>query len=214
MSRSVEKSYHGAKEGTLTGFVRKNPHSILLFDEIEKAHGNTINQFLQVLDAGRLTDRYRDEDVSFRDTVIIFTSNAGSSLYDGEARENAAGIPRKTILNVLETETNPLTGQPFFPATITSRMATGWPLLFNHLHAHHLEKISSGELSRMCVLFERQYGIKVKYDDLLPTALLLQEGGLADARVLRAQTELFFKNEVFKVCRLWGEQNFAVALQV
>lgn len=208
-----EKSYHGAKEGTLTGFVRKNPHSILLFDEIEKAHGNTINQFLQVLDAGRLTDRYRDEDVSFRDTVIIFTSNAGSSLYDGEARENAAGIPRKTILNVLETETNLLTGQPFFPATITSRMATGWPLLFNHLHAHHLEKISSGELSRMCVLFERQYGIKVKYDDLLPTALLLQEGGLADARVLRAQTELFFKNEVFKVCRLWGEQNFAAALQ-
>lgn len=208
-----EKSYHGSKEGTLTGFVRKNPHSILLFDEIEKAHANTINQFLQVLDAGRLTDRYHDEDVCFRDTVLIFTTNAGSSLYDGEAKENAAGIPRKTILNALETEINSLTGQSFFPATITSRMATGWPLLFNHLQAHHLEKISGGELSRMCGLFERQYEIKVKYDDLLPTALLLQEGGLADARILRAQTELFFKNEVFKVCRLWGEQNFAAALQ-
>lgn len=208
-----EKSYHGAKEGTLTGFVRKNPHCILLFDEIEKAHTNTINQFLQVMDAGRLTDRYHDENISFRDTVIVFTTNAGSSLYDGEAKENAAGIPRKTILNALETEINPLTSQPFFPATITSRMATGWPLLFSHLQAHHLERISGTELLRVCGLFETQYGIKVKYDDLLPTALLLQEGGLADARVLRAQTELFFKNEVFKVCRLWGEQNFASALQ-
>ncbi len=208
-----EKSYHGAKEGTLTGFVKENPHSILLFDEIEKAHLNTINLFLQILDAGRLNDRFLDEDISFRDTIIIFTTNACKSLYEGEAKENAAGVPRKTILNALETEVNPQTGRPFFPATITSRMATGWPLLFNHLQAHHLEKISSSEFNRFCTLFEKQYGIKVKFDDLVPTALLLQEGGSVDARTLRAQTELFFKNEIFKVCRLWGENNFAAALE-
>lgn len=208
-----EKSYHGAKPGTLTEFVKENPHSILLFDEIEKAHINTINLFLQILDAGRLNDRYRDEDVIFKDTIIIFTSNACKTLYDGEAKDNAAGVPRKTILNALETEKNPQTGQPFFPATITSRMATGWPLLFNHLQAHHLEKISSNELNRFCNLFEKQYGIKVKFDDLVPTALLLQEGGEVDARTLRAQTEYFFKNEIFKVCRLWGENSFAAALE-
>lgn len=208
-----EKSYHGAKPGTLTEFVKENPHCILLFDEIEKAHINTINLFLQILDAGRLNDRYWDEDVIFKDTIIIFTSNACKNLYDGEAKDNAAGVPRKTILNALETEVNPQTGQPFFPATITSRMATGWPLLFNHLQAHHLEKISSNEFTRFCTLFEKQYGIKVKFDDLVPTALLLQEGGEVDARTLRAQTELFFKNEIFKVCRLWGENNFAAALE-
>lgn len=208
-----EKSYHGAKKGTLTGFVKKNPHCILLFDEIEKAHLNTINLFLQILDAGRLSDRYLDEDISFKDTVIIFTSNAGKTLYEGEARDNAAGIPRKVILNALETEINPQTGQPFFPATITSRMSTGWILLFNHLKAHHLEKISDGELARLCGLFERQYDIKVKFDNLVPSSLLLQEGGRADARTVRAQTELFFKNEIFKVCRLWGENNFATALE-
>lgn len=208
-----EKSYHGAKPGTLTDFVRENPHSILLFDEIEKAHLNTINLFLQILDAGRLNDRYRDEDILFKDTIIIFTTNACKTLYNGEARDNSAGVPRKTILNALETEINPQTGRPFFPETITSRMATGWPLLFNHLQAHHLEKISSTELSRFCSLFEKQYGIKVEYDGLVPTALLLQEGGAVDARTLRAQTELFFKNEIFKVCRLWGENNFAAALE-
>ena len=208
-----EKSYHGAKPGSLTEFVKENPHCILLFDEIEKAHLNTINLFLQILDAGRLNDRYWDEDVVFKDTIIIFTSNACKKLYDGEAKDNAAGVPRKTILNALETEINPQTGQPFFPATITSRMATGWPLLFNHLQAHHLEKISSNEFARFSNLFEKQYGIKVTFDDLVPTALLLQEGGQVDARTLRAQSELFFKNEIFKVCRLWGENNFAAALE-
>lgn len=207
-----EKSYQGAKPGTLTEFVKEQPHSILLFDEIEKAHLNTIHLFLQILDAGRLTDRYHDEDVSFKDTILIFTSNAGRSLYEGDAKQNAAGVPRKTLLNALETEKNPQTGQPFFPAAITSRMATGWPLLFNHLQAHHLEKISSGELSRLCGLFEKQYEIHAEADSLVPTALLFQEGGQADARTLRAQTELFFKNEVFKVCRLWGEDRFASAL--
>lgn len=207
-----EKSYQAAKEGTLTGFVRKNPHSFLLFDEIEKAHANTINLFLQILDAGRLHDRFLDENVAFKDTIIIFTTNAGKSLYDGEAKENCAGVPRSVVLSALQTETNPQTGRPYFPEAITSRMATGWPLLFNHLQAHHLEKISSGELIRMCGLFEKQYGVKVKFEDLVPTSLMLQEGGLADARTLRAQTELFFKNEIFKVCRLWGEDHFSKAL--
>ena len=50
------------------------------------------------------------------------------------------------------------------------------------------------------------------YDNAVPTSLLLQEGGMADARTLRAQTELFFKSEIFKVCRLWGEDHFTSAL--
>ena len=120
-----EKSYKDAKPGTLTGFVKENPHSILLFDEVEKANMSTIHLFLQVLDAGRLNDKFLDEDIMFKDTIIIFTSNAGRSLYEGDHKQNAAGISRKTIINALETERNPQTGQPFFPAAICSRMATG-----------------------------------------------------------------------------------------
>lgn len=207
-----ERSYQAAKPGTLTSFVKENQHCILLFDEIEKAHLNTIQLFLQVLDAGRLHDRFLDEEIPFQDTIIIFTSNAGRSLYEGDAKQSSAGVPRKTLINALETERNPQTGQPFFPAAIISRMATGWPLLFNHLKAHHLEKISSGELTRLCGLFEKQYGIQVETDALVPAALLFAEGGAVDARTLRAQTELFFKNEIFKVCRLFGEDNFLSTL--
>ena len=207
-----EPSYKDAKEGLLTGFVKKNPTCILLFDEIEKAHLNTVQLFLQILDAGHLADRFLSEDVSFKDTIIIFTSNAGKMLYEGEARQNAAGVPRKVLLNALETEKDPRTGNPFFPPAITSRLATGWPLLFNHLEPHDLELISRREFDRLCALFKKQYGLEVTFDPVISTALLFGEGGAVDARTLRAQTELFFKNEIFKVCRLWGEERFPQVL--
>ena len=76
-----------------------------------------------------------------------------------------------------------------------------------------MEKISARELRRVGDLFEKQYKIRTKVDDLTATALLFREGGAADARTLRAQTELFFKNEIFKVCRLWSEDSFAEALK-
>ena len=198
-------AYKGAKPGLLTGFVRENPHCILLFDEIEKADLNTIQLFLQILDAGRLHDDYSDKDVAFKDTLIIFTTNAGRQLYEGEHKYNAAGLPRQTILNALETDVHPQTGKPFFPAAICSRLATGYPLMFNHLAAHDSERISASELKRCCALFEKKFGIAVSIDELLPTILLFSEGGQVDARTLRAQSELFFKNEIFKLCRLWSD---------
>lgn len=186
---------------------------MLLFDEVEKAHLNTIQLFLQILDAGHLSDRFLSEDVSFRDAIIIFTSNAGRSLYEGEARQNAAGIQRKVLLGALEKEKDPRTGQPFFPAAIISRLATGWPLLFNHLKPHDLELISRREFDRMGGLFKKQYDVEVLSEPVVSTTLLFREGGAVDARTLRAQTELFFKNEIFKVCRLWGEERFPEVLQ-
>jgi len=208
-----EKSYQAAREGLLTGFVRKNPRSILLFDEIEKAHLNTVNLFLQILDAGVLADRFHGEDVPFKDTIIIFTSNAGTSLYEEGAKTSGAGVSRKVLLKALETEKDPRTGAPFFPAAITSRLATGWPILFNHLTPRDLSGISERELERVSRLFENQYGFGCGFDPAVARALLFREGGAADARTVRAQTELFFKNEVFKVCRLWGEESFRQAMQ-
>jgi ATP-dependent metalloprotease FtsH len=205
-------SYKDARPGLLTGFVKDNPRCLLLFDEIEKAHLNTVQLFLQILDAGTLHDDFLDKTVVFRDTVIIFTTNAGRQLYEGHSKANAAGLPRQVILNALETDMHPHTRTPFFPPAICSRLSTGYPMMFNHLQAHDLEKISDGEFQRLCRLFEKQYGIRVSADNLLATVLLFAEGGQADARTLRAQTELFFKNELFKLCRLWSD-NFETALE-
>ncbi|HEL0522488.1 TPA: ATP-dependent Clp protease ATP-binding subunit [Streptococcus equi subsp. zooepidemicus] len=84
--------YVGYEEaGQLTEQVRRNPYSLILLDEIEKAHPDVMHMFLQVLDDGRLTDG-QGRTVSFKDTIIIMTSNAGTgkteaSVGFGAARE-------------------------------------------------------------------------------------------------------------------------------
>ena len=71
--------YVGHEEaGQLTEKVRRNPYSIILLDEIEKAHPDVMHMFLQILEDGRLTDS-QGRTVSFKETVIIATSNAGMS---------------------------------------------------------------------------------------------------------------------------------------
>ncbi len=85
--------YVGYEEGgQLTEAVRRRPHAVILFDEIEKAHPEVFNILLQILDDGRLTDA-QGRTVDFRNTVIIMTSNIGSSMIleaGAEAMESAA----------------------------------------------------------------------------------------------------------------------------
>lgn len=72
--------YVGYEEGgQLTNAVRRRPFSVILFDEIEKAHSDVFNSLLQILDDGRLTDS-QGRTVDFRNTVIIMTSNLGSEI--------------------------------------------------------------------------------------------------------------------------------------
>merc|ERR1711966_639362 len=84
--------YVGYDEGgQLTDAVRRQPYSVLLFDEMEKAHPDVFNVMLQLLDDGRLTDS-KGNSVNFRNTLIVFTSNVGSQDIldlDGSEEESA-----------------------------------------------------------------------------------------------------------------------------
>lgn len=93
--------YVGFEEGgQLTEAVRRRPYSIILFDEIEKAHPDVFNVFLQILEDGRLTDG-QGRIVNFKNTVLIMTSNVGSQYFqvpdlpEGEIRKNIEGELRK-----------------------------------------------------------------------------------------------------------------------
>ena len=87
------------ESGQLTEAIRRKPYSVVLFDEIEKAHPDVFNVLLQVLDDGRLTDN-KGRTVNFKNTLIIFTSNLGSQLIR-ENEEN--GIDHeKTSMQVME----------------------------------------------------------------------------------------------------------------
>lgn len=197
--------WKNAKPGVLTEFVRENPDCILLFDEIEKAHTNVIHLFLQMLDVGVLRDSNRDEDVSFRNTRIIFTTNAGHQLY--EEHEGTGVFSRQVVLDALRSDINPQTGEPFFPAAICSRLATGTAIMFRHLAVRDLEEIALAELNSCAAMFQKQYGIPVEIDPLTATVLLFAEGGRVDARTLRAQAENFFKKELLELLSLFDNEH-------
>ena len=97
--------YVGYDEGgQLTESVRRRPYSVILFDEIEKAHGDVFNVLLQVLDDGRLTDG-QGRTVDFRNTVVIMTSNLGSHLFsEGDSPDKVRPLIMQTLRESLRPE--------------------------------------------------------------------------------------------------------------
>ena len=94
--------YVGYEEGgQLTEAVRRRPYSVVLFDEIEKAHSEIFNALLQVLDDGRMTDG-QGRTVDFRNTLIIMTSNLGSQLWMKDESGQAQQVTRDQITDILK----------------------------------------------------------------------------------------------------------------
>lgn len=99
--------YVGYEEaGQLTERVRHNPYSLILFDEIEKAHPDVLHLFLQILDDGRLTDS-QGRTVSFKDTIIIMTSNAGQGIKEANVGFAAENSHQEQFKNALGQYFNP-----------------------------------------------------------------------------------------------------------
>ena len=106
--------YVGYEEGgQLSEKIRRNPYSVILFDEIEKAHPDVFNILLQVLDDGRLTDN-KGRVVNFKNTIIIMTSNMGSSYIqsqmeklNGANNEEVVEETKKEVMNMLKKTIRP-----------------------------------------------------------------------------------------------------------
>jgi ATP-dependent Clp protease ATP-binding subunit ClpB len=101
--------YVGYEEGgQLTEAVRRRPYSVVLFDEIEKAHQDVFNVLLQIMDDGRLTDG-KGRTVDFKNTVIIMTSNIGSAYLSPEAMRTPDDLEqaRKLVMNALQAHFKP-----------------------------------------------------------------------------------------------------------
>ena len=208
----TDKVYKGGHEGNVTSFVEKNPKCVLLFDEIEKAHINVIHLFLQMLDAGRLRDNFTDREVSFKDAVIILTTNAGRQLYEESREKNLSGISRKTIIRALRSDINETTGTALFPAAICSRFASGNVVMFNHMEAHNLSRIVRTKIEKNARGIEEAFGLKIEVDDDVCTALLFAEGGHTDARTVTGRAESFLNAELFELLRLTGSDSNSYAI--
>ena len=201
------QTFRGAKPGNVTSFVYDNPRCLLLFDEIEKANIDIIHLFLQILDAGRLRDNYTNKEVSFRDAVIILTTNAGRRLYEESQKKNLSGIPRKTIIRALREDISERTRMPAFPAAICSRFAAGNVVMFNHMEAHILRGIAQRKLEESAAAVSEAFGLEIGIDKEVATALLFSEGGNADARMVTGRAETFLNAELFELFRLMASES-------
>lgn len=158
--------YVGYDEGgQLTEAVRRRPYSIVLLDEIEKAHPDTFNVLLQVLDDGRLTDN-RGREANFKNTIIIMTSNMGSDVIlenfeDLEAvgDEHRADIIETTKLEVFEALKENL--RPEFLNRIDDK------IMFLPLTKEEIKKIANLLLKKVRKNMERQ-GMKL---EMTPSAM-------------------------------------------
>ncbi|MGB9673332.1 MAG: ATP-dependent chaperone ClpB [Anaerolineales bacterium] len=139
--------YVGYEEGgQLTEAVRRRPYSVVLFDEIEKAHSEVFNVLLQLLDDGRLTDGH-GRTVDFRNTIVIMTSNLGNQLWEGGHQ-----VTREEITRVL---------QMHFRPEFLNRIDE--IILFHPLTREHLAQIVDIQLRRIAELLkERGYILQVE----------------------------------------------------
>ncbi len=128
--------YVGHEEGgQLTEAVRRYPYTVILLDEIEKAHPEVLNILLQVLDDGRLTDS-KGRTVDFTNTVIIMTSNLGSTQI---AQHIGDTVAQRDAVNTVLQET--------FPPEFLNRIDDS--IIFHHLEPEHIESIIDLQVARV-----------------------------------------------------------------
>ncbi len=146
--------YVGYEEGGyLTEAVRRRPYSVILLDEVEKAHADVFNILLQVLDDGRLTDG-QGRTVDFRNTVVIMTSNLGSDLIQGSKDESYSEM-KALVMSVV--------GQHFRPEFINRIDET---VVFHPLGKDNIREIASIQLERLAKRMETR-GYELVFTDAL-----------------------------------------------
>jgi ATP-dependent Clp protease ATP-binding subunit ClpB len=179
--------YVGYEEGGyLTEAVRRKPYSVILLDEVEKAHPDVFNVLLQVLDDGRLTDG-QGRTVDFRNTVIVMTSNLGS-----QHIQAMVGKPYEAVKEVVWEELK----QHFRPEFLNRIDEV---VVFHALQSQHIEKIAGIQINRLARRMEQQEMLLEVSDAAL--AELAREGfdPVFGARPLKRSIQQQLENPIAKL---------------
>ena len=179
--------YVGYDEGGyLTELVRRKPYSVILMDEIEKAHPDVFNILLQVLDDGRLTDG-QGRTVDFKNTVIVMTSNIGSKIIQAMVGKDTLEI-KDAVFEELKNH--------FRPEFLNRIDET---VVFHSLNAQHIEKIAGIQLQ---ALSDRLARIDLKLNVSVPSLLELAKVGfdpVFGARPLKRAIQQRIENPLSKL---------------
>lgn len=148
--------------GVLTEAVRQRPYSVVLLDEVEKAHRDVLNLFYQVFDRGFMRDG-EGREIDFRNTVILMTSNLGSDLLQ-TCVQDQPDAPDSVLHELLR----PILREHFQPALL-ARFQT---LIYRPLQADALKRIVAIKLAQVAKRLQRHYGLDCQIDDALNDALV------------------------------------------
>ncbi|WP_371821637.1 ATP-dependent Clp protease ATP-binding subunit [Gemella sp. zg-1178] len=184
--------YVGYEEGgQLTEIVRRNPYSIILLDEVEKAHTDVFNILLQLLDEGSLTDS-KGVKVDFKNTIIIMTSNIGSlELLENHSEEKISELTKEIIKNKLYT---------YFKPEILNRIDD--IIIFNPLTENNVKDITRKLLKDLAGRLYNQ-NINLYYDDNILTWVAKSSydknfGARPIKRFIQANIENILAKEIIK----------------
>lgn len=185
--------YVGYEEGgKLTEAVRRKPYSVVLFDEVEKAHPDIFNILLQILDDGRLTDN-KGHVISFKNTVIICTSNIGSKTIQQELANNQNMSGNKKALEALKDKVmNEL--MKFFRPELVNRFDE--VIMFEPLSFKEVSKIVVLQLKALVKLLEDQQMSMIYTDPALEEIARLGYDPVFGARPLRRTIQKMIENPI------------------
>lgn len=191
--------------GQLTEKVRRRPYSVLLFDEIEKAHPDVMNILLQILDEGRITDA-QGRTVNFENTVIVMTSNAGS-----DKRENTLGFARTADDISKERAMKAL--NEFLRPEFLSRIDE--VIIFRQLNEQDYQKIARLIVSEYNDSLQEK-GIALRVDDAVCEWIAHKSiGGKSGARDLRNNIRREIEDKIASLIVEKGEEAIsAIAVSV
>ena len=183
--------YVGFEEGgQLTEKIRRRPYSVVLLDEIEKAHPDVFNMLLQVMEEGRLTDSF-GRHVDFRNTILIMTTNAGAEAIKNEAQFGFQKPDDDSSYDGMKSRVNERIEKVFRPEFL-NRMDD--VIVFRHLKVEDLKEVIDIELAKVRErLGER--GLKLSLTDESKT-WLIKKGSNMDfgARPLRRAIENYVQD--------------------
>jgi ATP-dependent Clp protease ATP-binding subunit ClpB len=152
--------YVGYEEaGQLTEKIRRRPYSVLLLDEIEKAHPEVFNILLQILDDGRLTDA-KGRQVSFKNTIIIMTSNLGSEYIAKMGTMGFIDDDKEEEYQVLKDRVNEALKESFRPEFLNR---VDEIIIFNYLNKDQIQEIVDLEITKVSKRLEKK-GVKLRVD--------------------------------------------------
>ena len=202
----IPPSYKDSHGGIVTLCILKTPYrSIILFDEIDKAHANVRAELFLALDQGRLYDNFLRYDVDLSEAIFVFASNAGECIYKRPGIYNLSDTPKEVIIEALRRERDS-EGKITFPDALISRFSSGDMIVMNNLAPIHVREILVDEIHRRADDYRHHEDINFRVDaEQLADLLIYKNINNLDIRNMKKQILDYFATQTVYSKNMIGE---------